>query len=53
MLNKAEFWSQNQIMLVFLMLQFIDLRFAVNSFRATVEREFSTGNNYYFSEESI
>ena len=53
MLNKAEFWSQNQIVLVFLMLQFIVLRFAVNSFRTAIEREFTIGNNYSLSDEGI
>ena len=29
------------------------LRFAVNSFRATVEGEFTIGNNYSLSDEGI
>ena len=52
MLNKAESWSQNQIMVVLLRLQIIILRFAVNSFRATVEGEFTIGN-HYSSKEGI
>ena len=53
MLNKAESWSQKQILVVFLMLQIIVLRFAVNSFRATIGGEFTLGNNYSVSNESI
>ena len=53
MLNKAESWSQYQIMVVLLRLQIIILRFTVNSFRAAIEREFTIGNNYSLSEESI
>ena len=53
MLNKAESRSQKRILVVFLMLQIIVLRFTVNSFRATVEGEFTIGNNYSLSEEGI
>ena len=53
MLNKAESRSQNQIMVVLLRLQIIILRFAVNSFRTAIEREFTIGNNYSLSVESI
>ena len=53
MLNKAESWSQIQILAGFFMLKVIVLRFAVNSFRATVEWEFTIGNNYSVSNESI
>ena len=35
------------------MLKVIVLRFAVNSFRATVEWEFTIGNNYSLSDEGI
>ena len=53
MLNKAESWSQKQILVVFLMLQIIVLRFAVNRFPATIEGVFTIGNNYSLSEEGI
>ena len=53
MLNKAESWSQIQILAGFFMLKVIVLRFAVNSFRATVEWEFTIGNNYSLSNEGI
>ena len=53
MLNKAESRSQNQIMVVLLRLQIIILRFAVNSFRATIEGEFTIGNNYSVSEDGL
>ena len=35
------------------MLQMIVLRFAVNRFRATIEGEFTIGNNYSISDEDI
>ena len=38
---------------LFLMLQIIVLKFAGYSFRATVEREFTIGNNYSLSDEVI
>ena len=53
MLNKAESRSQKRIMIVFLMLQVIVLRFAVNRFQATIEGEFTIGNNYSLSDEGI
>ena len=53
MLNKAECWSQKRILAVFLMLEIIVLRFAVNSFKAPVEGEFTIGNNYSVSEEGL
>ena len=53
MLIKAESWSQIQILAGFFMLKVIVLRFAVNSFRATVEWEFTIGNNYSLSDEGI
>ena len=53
MLNKAESWSQIQILAGFFMPKVIVLRFAVNSFRATVEWEFTIGNNYSLSDEGI
>ena len=53
MLNKAESWSQIQILAGFFMLKVIVLRFAVNSFRATIGGEFTIGNNYSVSNESI
>ena len=45
--HKNEYWW------FFLMLQIIVLRFAVNSFRATIGGEFTIGNNYSVSNESI
>ena len=53
MLNKPESWSQKRIMVVFLMLQIIVLRFALNRFQATIEGEFTIGNNYSLSDEGI
>ena len=53
LLNKAESRSQKRILVVLLMLQIIVLKFAGYSFRATVEREFTIGNNYSLSDEVI
>ena len=53
MLNKAESRSQKRIMIVFLMLQVIVLRFAVNRFQATIEGEFTIENNYFLSDKGI
>ena len=53
MLNKAESRSQKRLLVVFLMPQIIVLRFAVNRFQATIEGEFTIGNNYSFSDEGI
>ena len=50
---KAESWSQKRLLVVFLMPQIIVLRFAVNGFGATIEGEFTIGNNYSFSDEGI
>ena len=53
MLNKSESRSQKRILVAFLMLHIIVLRFAVNRFQATIEGEFTIGNNYSLSDEGI
>ena len=53
MLNKAESQSQKLLLVAFLMPQIIVLKFAVNGFGATIEGEFTIGNNYSLSDEGI
>ena len=53
MLNKAGSQSQKGILVVFLMLQIIVLKFAVTRFRIIVEMVFTIGNNYSLSDEGI
>ena len=44
---------RNEYFVVFLKVQIIVLRFAVNRFPATIEGVFTIGNNYSLSKEGI